>query len=316
MNRFVHGCMHHFLQKITDGEGNDLPGAEDDHGDDDQDDQDDQREPDDQDNDQNEADDSADDESVLTIEGEKPTEEEQQAAEAERSAPKWVKELRQQHREAQRELRELRAKASAPAAQQQAQQLPELGKKPTMEDDDVDWDAEKFEKKLEAWHERKREIDRHEESRQQSEKKQKEEWDGRLATYASAKTALKFKDFDDAEDNARAALDVTQQGIILQGADNSALIVYALGKNPKKAAELGAIKDPIKFAFAIAKLETKLKVESKKVAATAPERVVTGAQRSTASSDSTLEKLREEAQRTGNTDKLMAYKRQQKNKGK
>ena len=311
MNRFVHGCMHHFLQKITDGEGNDLSGADDDH---EQEEEQEEEEQEPEEEDEPEA--QEEDETVLTIEGEKPTEEEQQAAEAERSAPKWVKELRQQHREAQRELRELRAKVSAPAAQQQAQQLPELGKKPTMEDDDVDWDAEKFEKKLEAWHDRKREIDRHEESRQQSERKQKEEWDGRLATYASAKTALKFKDFDDAEENAKTALDVTQQGIILQGADNSALIVYALGKNPKKAAELGAIKDPIKFAFAIAKLETKLKVESKKVAATAPEKVVTGGQRSTASSDSTLEKLREEAQRTGNTDKLMAYKRQQKNKGK
>lgn len=303
--------MHHFLQKITDGEGNDLSGADDDH---EQEEEQEEEEQEPEEEDEPEA--QEEDETVLTIEGEKPTEEEQQAAEAERSAPKWVKELRQQHREAQRELRELRAKVSAPAAQQQAQQLPELGKKPTMEDDDVDWDAEKFEKKLEAWHDRKREIDRHEESRQQSERKQKEEWDGRLATYASAKTALKFKDFDDAEENAKTALDVTQQGIILQGADNSALIVYALGKNPKKAAELGAIKDPIKFAFAIAKLETKLKVESKKVAATAPEKVVTGGQRSTASSDSTLEKLREEAQRTGNTDKLMAYKRQQKNKGK
>lgn len=312
MNRFVHGCMHHFLQKITDGEGNDLSGSDDQEQEEEQEEEQEQEE----EEEQEDQDDTADDESVLTIEGEKPSEEEQQAAEAERSAPKWVKELRQQHREAQRELRELRAKVSAPAAQQQAQQLPELGKKPTMEDDDVDWDAEKFEKKLEAWHERKREIDRHEESRQQSEKKQKEEWDGRLATYATAKTALKFKDFDDAEENVKSSLDVTQQGIILQGADNSALIVYALGKNPKKAAELGAIKDPIKFAFAIAKLETKLKVESKKVAATAPEKVVTGGQRSTASSDSTLEKLREEAQRTGNTDKLMAYKRQQKNKGK
>lgn len=311
MNQFVHRAMHHFLQKITDGEGNDLPGSDVQEQEEEQ-----EEEEQEQEEEQEEQEEDADDETVLTIEGEKPTEEEQQAAEAERSAPKWVKELRQQHREAQRELRELRAKVSAPAAQQQAQQLPELGRKPTMEDDDVDWDAEKFEKKLEAWHERKREIDRHEEARKQSEEKQKEEWNGRLATYASAKTALKFKDFDDAEENAKTALDVTQQGIILQGADNSALIVYALGKNPKKAAELGAIKDPIKFAFAIAKLETKLKVESKKVAATAPEKVVTGGQRSTASSDSTLEKLREEAQRTGNTDKLMAYKRKLRNKGK
>ena len=40
--------------------------------------------------------------------------------------------------------------------------------------------------------------------------------------------------------------------------------MYALGKNPKKAKELGEITDPVKFAFAVAKLETQLTVTSRK----------------------------------------------------
>jgi hypothetical protein len=46
--------------------------------------------------------------------------------------------------------------------------------------------------------------------------------------------------------------------------------------------------------------------------APAPERVVTGTGRSSGAVDSTLERLREEAARTGNMSKVVAYKRQKK----
>ena len=91
------------------------------------------------------------------------------------------------------------------------------------------------------------------------------------------------------------------------------LVVYALGKNPKKAAELSEIKDPVKFAFAVAKLETQLKVSSRK-AATKPEKTVNGSARVSGSVDSTLERLRAEASRTGDFSKLTAYKRKLKAK--
>jgi hypothetical protein len=314
VNRFVHSNLGHFLQKPLDVEGSDLPSDyhnQDDSDDDDPDDSE-EDEKEDQDNDDDDSDDdSAESESVLTISGEKAEPDEN--GDDGQPAPSWVKDLRRANREDKKRIRELEERLTK---QEPAKVVPVLGKKPSLSDDGIDYDEDEFDKQLTAWYDRKRELEDHEHQKQQSEKKQKEEWDGRLATYATAKTALKFKDFDDAEENAKNALDVTQQGIIIQGADNSALIVYALGKNPKKAAELAAIKDPIKFAFAIAKLETKLKVETKKVAATAPEKVVSSGGRSTSSSDSTLEKLRDEAQRTGNTDKLMAYKRAQKAKKK
>jgi len=50
-------------------------------------------------------------------------------------------------------------------------------------------------------------------------------------------------------------LDPVQQDIILQAAQNPALAVYALGKSKDKAKELASIKDPVKFAFALGKLE-------------------------------------------------------------
>jgi hypothetical protein len=86
-------------------------------------------------------------------------------------------------------------------------------------------------------------------------------------------------------------------------------VIYALGKNPKKAAELAKLTDPVKFAFAVAKLEKELKVTNRR-AAPAPERVVQGTGRVSGAVDSTLERLREEAARTGNMTKVLQYKRQ------
>jgi hypothetical protein len=297
MNQFVHRTLHHFLMGITDGEGNDLGGE-----------QEEQLEEECEEEQEEQEEESDEDDVVVTIAGEKQPEEEEEQA----SAPTWVKDLRKQHREAQKTIRELQAQLKKP---EQAANVPVLGKKPSMEDDDIDWDAEKFEQRLTEWHDRKRDIEQHQHQQQQAEQQQKTEWEGRLNTYNTAKTGLKVKDFEDAEENVRNLLDVTQQGIIIQGADNSALVVYALGKNPKKAAELAGIKDAVKFAFAIAKLETQLKVQNKK-SAPPPEKTITGTGRVAGSTDSTLERLRAEAEKTGDMSKVMQYKREQKRKQK
>lgn len=304
MNQFVHGRMHHFMAE-TDGDGSDLGGA-----DDGAEEQEEEAEEEEQEEDPDSEIEQDDDEGdvVVTIAGEKPAVEE----EDESAAPAWVKKLRKDHREAQKELRELRAKVNAPEPNKS---VPVLGKKPSMEDADIDWDAEKFEEALTAWHERKREIDQAEQSVKQQQQKQEEEWQQRLGAYATSKTGLKVKDFDDAEEQVRNSLNVTQQGIIIQGAENPALVVYALGKNPKKAAELAGISDHVKFAFAIAKLETQLKVQSRK-SAPPPEKTISGTGKVSGSVDSTLERLRAEADKTGDMSKVLAYKREQRNKKK
>lgn len=305
MNRFVHTTLRHFLQApITDyGDGSGAQEADD-------------TSTEEQEETEEEQEEEGADEGELSlvIDGEK-TEEEPEADDDGKPAPTWVKDLRKANREDKKRIRELedlvrKQQPAAPSA-------PVLGKKPAMEDDDIDWDAEKFEEALTAWHERKRQIDQHAADQQKNEQQQTEAWQGKQAAYAAGKTALKFKNVDEAEELASSLLDVTQQGIILQGSSNSALLIYAIGSNPKKAAELAAIKDPVSFAWAAAQLETKLKTESKKPnKPPAPEKEIRGQGRVTATTDSTLDKLREEAQRTGNTDKLMAYKREQKRRQK
>jgi hypothetical protein len=244
-----------------------------------------------------------DDGVVVTIGDETPTEEQDDKA-----APAWVKDLRKAQRELQRENRDLRAKLEQSAPKPKA---PEVGKKPTLED--CDYDGDKFEQELTAWHDRKRQADQLVRDQETEQEEQQRAWQERLNAYATAKTDLKAKDYDDAEATVLGSLNETQQGIVIQGADNPALVVYALGKNPKKAAELAAIKDHVKFAFAIAKLETQLKVQNRK-APPAPEKVPSGAGKISGTVDSNLERLREEAAKTGDISKVMKYRKQQKEK--
>lgn len=301
MNLFIHGRLHHFMAE-ADGEGSDLGGANDradeqDEGESDQDDSDDSSE-----------DDDDEDHVIVTIGDEKPPVEDEE----EKTAPKWVKDLRKQTKEQAKRIRELEQEAAAKSAP--AVKAPELGPKPTLED--CDWDAETFEQKLDEWKERKFKIDKAAEDEQKQKEAQQQEWQGRLTTYAKAKEGLKVRDFDDAESTVLSTLSVTQQGIIVQGADNSALVVYALGKNPEKAKELAGITDAVKFAFAIAKLETQLKVQAKSKSAPAPEGKVRGSAPVSGSVDSNLERLRAEAEKTGDYSKVTQYRRQQKEKQK
>ena len=247
-----------------------------------------------------EAEADEDDEVVVSIAGDTPAPEDE---EAER-APDWVRDLRKQHREEKRRNRELQEQLEKLTG---AGRPAELAKKPTLEA--ADFDTERFEKELEAWYEQKRKRDEAEAARRSEQEAAQQEWTQKLEGYQTSKKGLKVRDYDDAEEVVQDSMTITQQGMILQGAENPALLVYALGKNPKRAKELGSIKDPVKFAFAVAKLETQLKVSNKK-ASPKPEKMISGAARSSGSVDNTLERLRAEAAKTGDFSKVTAYKRQ------
>ena len=219
-------------------------------------------------------------------------------------APEWVRELRKTNRELQRQNRELQSKLQTNAIETKPVVL---GPKPKLEDHD--YDADKFEDALAGWFERKRKADEMQAAQEAEVMNQQKAWKAKLDGYGKAKAELRDKDFEDAEAVAQELFNITQQGVMLQGADNPALVVYALGKNPKKAKELSDIKDPVKFAFAVAKLEKELKVTNRR-AAPAPERIVSGTGRSSGAVDSTLERLREEAARTGNMTKVIQYRAQ------
>jgi hypothetical protein len=240
------------------------------------------------------------DEVVISIGEESPPQDE------EVRAPAWVRELRKSNREKERKIRELEAKLNTTATETKPVALVA---KPTLES--CDYDSDEYEQKLAAWYEHKREYDAAEANVAAQRDAESKAWQDKLDSYAKAKASLKVRDYDEAEATALDTFDVTQQGIVLQGSDNPALLIYAIGKSTKRAKELAAITDPVKFAFAVAKLETQLKVTNRR-AATTPERTITSGGRVSGSIDSQLERLRAEALKTGDLSKVMAYKRNKK----
>jgi len=238
---------------------------------------------------------------VVTIGEEAPPPEDE---ETER-APEWVRDLRKQYREEKRRTKELEQKLAQVSGA--APKAVELGKKPTLEA--ADYDTDRYEKELAAWYEQKRSYDEAEAKRRAEHENVEREWKQKLESYQTAKAGLKVRDYEDAEEVVQDNLSVTQQGMILQGAENPALLVYALGKNPQRAKELASIKDPVKFAFAVAKLETQLKVTSRK-ATSKPEPKISGTGRPSGTVDSTLDRLRAEAEKTGDYSKVFQYKKQ------
>lgn len=251
--------------------------------------------------------DDDEDDVIVTIGDEEPPQEDD-----DEKAPNWVRELRKSHRETARENRELKERLKALETSNEPQAV-QLGKKPALED--FDYDTDKYEQELAAWYDRKRQVDEQAAQTKANEKAAAEAWQQKLNSYGEAKSKLKVKDFDDAEEVVLSSMNQTQQGIIIQGADNPALVVYALGKNGSRAKELASINDPVKFAFAVAKLEKDLKVRNRK-APPPPEKKVSGTAPKSGSVDSTLERLRAEAEKTGNYSKVHQYKQQLRAKGK
>jgi hypothetical protein len=238
------------------------------------------------------------DEDVISIEGDAPPQEEET-----KTAPKWVKDLRKSHRELLKKNRELEQRLHTTAVVQQPAQL---GKEPELED--FGYDTDKFKVAYAEWHEKKRKLDEQQASLKRQEEESMKAWQERLQKYEQAKTKIRVADFDVAEDVVRNHFSDVQQGIIVNGADLPAELIYAIGKNQKRAEELASIKDPVKFAFAIAKLETKLKVE-KRSGPPAPERTIKGNAPSSGAVDKVLERLRAEADKSGDYSKVIAYKK-------
>lgn len=223
-------------------------------------------------------------------------------------APEWVREVRKENRRLAKEVRELRAKAEQ--AQKPAEE--DLGAKPTLENpgtgnDSDSYDPVVYERELLKWLAKKADHDAKEASRKTEAEKAQAEWVATQEAYNKAKESMKAEDFDDAEAVVMGIFSPTQQGIALMAAANPAQLVLGLGLNPAKAKELAAIKDPVKFTAALVRLEAQMKVTTRR--APAPERAISGTAPKSGAVDAKLRQLEEEADRTGDRSKVVAYKR-------
>lgn len=262
---------------------------------------------DDKPKDEPEKKDEDEDEDIVSIQigDEEPEENEEEI----QKAPQWVKDLRKRNRELAKENKKL--KEGGKTAEEDKPSAEDPGPKPTLKG--CDYDDKKYEEELNSWHEKKRNADKAEADAKQAKDKEKEAWNRQVENYNQKKKSLKVKDFDDVEERVSEILSAPQIGMIVHGAENSAMVIYALGKNPTKAKELAKIDDHIKFAFAVSKMETTMKVKTRKVK-TSPEETVETTGGAPKNFDQTLSKLRAKAEKTGDYTEVMAFKRKNKKK--
>lgn len=238
---------------------------------------------------------------IVTFGDEEPSEEE---GEGHKWNPGLVKKLRKVASHKEKEIKRL--KRELEAATKPAVETVELGPEPTLES--AKFDEKKFKADWTAWNDRKQKVEEQNRQKEAAVKAQQEAWQKKQENYANLKQEHNFKDFQEAEDFVSDTFDTVQQGVIVQSADDPALLVYALGKNTEKAEELAKIKDPIILAAKLGKLEAQLKVKNRK--APKPETRVSAGATNSGTADDHLTRLREKAARTGDYSEVAAYKKQ------
>lgn len=260
-----------------------------------------------QDNETSQSDDetSDDEEFVITIAGEEPPEPSDDDDFSGQPAPAWVKDLRKQSREDKKRIKELEAQVQK---SQPAYKPIEVGPKPKLSD--FDYDEDQFESAVEQWHERKRQVEQQQASKQAEEEQAQQAWQSKMQSYEERRqtVAAKVRDFEEVEEAAKDKLTPTQQGILIHAAENPELIMYHLGKHPNKAKELAEITDPIQFAFAAAKLDSQMKIQTRKPA-TQPEKKPSGSAGLAGAVDQKLAQLEAKAAKTGDRTELIKYKK-------
>lgn len=185
------------------------------------------------------------------------------------------------------------------------QETTPLGQEPTIEG--CEYDEEVYRKRYADWYQRK--YEQEQQQQQKAKQREQEELEQRRIqeNYTERKKTLRVKDYADAEEEVVESLDITKQFIIMKYAKKPELIVYALGKSPAKLAELSKL-DAYEFTKELGRLEDNLKVGKRKPK-TQPEKTIQSTGTLSGTTDRTLDKLREEAAKTGNMSKVMAYKR-------
>lgn len=219
-----------------------------------------------------------------------------------------IRTLRKKMRDAERKAKELEKKLEERGDQEK---VAELGPKPTLAE--FDYDEEKFASSLEGWNERKRKIDAEKERQQKEIEKFNSEWQEKRSAYDKRKAEIGIEDFEETvESQFRDKFDVQQQSVVIDVCRNPEFVMLALSQNEELAEKLAGEKNPVRLAAELARLESKMKVTGMKPK-TQPEKRPAST-RVARSSNSQLEKLREEAAKTGDFTKVNAYKRQARSK--
>ena len=218
-----------------------------------------------------------------------------------------VKRLREQLRDAQKRAH----KASAPAADNDPE--PTIPARPRSVSD-FEYDEDRF---AAAFDEYEAAKDKHAAwARREEDRKAARQ---RIAEEQTKKIQQQRNGLGVADYDARAALvqdrlSEQQLAVLIEGADNPAKIIYALGRSEARLEELAEIGSLAKFAARLGQMEKEIKVTKR--TPPAPETRVSGGNASVAigGTDKELERLEREADKTGDRTKVYQYKRELKRK--
>lgn len=232
-------------------------------------------------------DEGGEDEFSIEIDGEEAQEE-----------PPLVKQLRNEIREAHRELSSYR-KAQQPQIV--------VGEKPTLEG--CDWDEDKFEAELTAYHDRKRRAEAQESEAGERAAAVNQQFERARARYQASAMAKKLN-LEEAEKKVADKLGAEMLGMMVMYSSAPENIVAALGKYPAKLDQIAEEPDPVRKIRLIWELESKVTVNRKKPPNPESETIQRGSAPISGQRDKTLERLEKEAERNGgDRSKIAAYKR-------
>lgn len=223
-----------------------------------------------------------------------------------KSAPKWIKELRVKHRQAQKEIQSLKAELSK---QNASTANPVELKKPTLEQ--FDFDVNAYDEALEQYVDAKREAKLRQEREAKAQEEQRQAWEQSVTLYQNEKARLGKEDFDSVEKVLAKKLSPIRQSALIQLAKNKALLAYALGKNATELDRLAKIEDDAMFIWELSKIEDKIKTVRKSTANV--EKTISVSSNATSKAhDKALDRLMKDAERTGDYSKVADYRRSKK----
>lgn len=214
-----------------------------------------------------------------------------------------IRQMRQALREKTRREREL-AQELERTRQTAQQQLPPETPKPTLEQ--FGYDEYAYENALATWYENKRIRDGVIQQQKARQEEENRAYQVRLADYQQKAMSLPVnrQAFKDAEEEVISKMNPIQQTVILKSPVAERL-VYAVGRDTSTLERLSKIQDPVELAMELGRIETKLVATKKTRAAPPPESTV----RSGSGSNSTLDALYAEGQKSGDFTKYFDAKR-------
>ena len=193
-------------------------------------------------------------------------------------APQWVKDLRKNNREKDKELRELRRQLeeiqSKPAEVQQPQS-DALPPKPTLES--CDYDEAAFEQAVTDWHEKKSRAEQQKQQQQRQQQEYQQRFQQRIEAHQKRASTLPVKDYQQMEEIVRAEVPDLHKEILIHCADEgSELIAYGLGKSQQLRQRVAAETDPLRAAFLLGQISKQVSLAPKAKKAIKPEPEVRG----------------------------------------